>query len=92
MLLFKWLTHHVSIPQDEGWGVRAPAPQTDYRSWLSLSGGSEHSSYQMLTTHSDLWYSKDDGDRGEEWSDQTLRGFDPSRSTHQAPFTLFLLA
>lgn len=28
---------------DGGWGVQAPASQTDYRLWLALSGGSERS-------------------------------------------------
>lgn len=41
------------------------------------------------TSHS-LCY-RYDGDRKEEWSDQTQRGFDPSHLTHRAQFALFLL-
>lgn len=34
---------HTTFLKDGGWGVHAPASQTDYRLWLSLSGGSESS-------------------------------------------------
>lgn len=49
---------------DGGWGVQAPASQTDYRLWLALSGGSERSlaKHLMSTTHLNFSCNRKAGD------------------------------
>lgn len=82
---------HPTFPQDGGWS--SPCSCLPY--WLQTVAFTEWrkrklSRYPMstITTHPDLCCSRYDCDRREEWSDQTLRGFDPSHFTQSSIYTL----
>lgn len=50
------------------------------------------SSHPMsTTTHHDLWCYGDDGNRGGEWSERRLRGFNPYRFSHTASINCLLV-
>lgn len=74
---------------DGGWGVQAPASQTDYRLWFALSGGSERSlaklpnvnnTSQFLVQSQSWWL------RGEtQWPN--AKKTEPSSFYHKAIYT-----